>query len=105
MSEEKQVEFDKDEDQLTEDEDITVESSFAAGDALSQALSHASKIESVGAPIEDAIASDQLSNLPSQAPTEQLAQEYKKLMDEYDTIVTGNKKLEEQVDNLKKVWT
>lgn len=42
--------------------------------------------------------------MPSQAPTEQLAAEYKKLMDEYDTICEGNKRMEEQIDEIKKHW-
>jgi len=33
-----------------------------------------------------------------------LAKEYKKLMEEYDTICVGNKKLEQEVGDLKKIW-
>jgi len=42
-----------------------------------------------------------ISQIPSQAPTEQLAAEYKKLMDEYEQLCEGNKKMEEHVETLK----
>lgn len=46
------------------------------------------------------VPTDMLSQIPSQAPTEQLAAEYKKLMDEYDVLCNGNQKMEEQVEIL-----
>ena len=105
----------KNEDELTEDDDITLESSQAArdgkeGDILSQG--HASLKESALAGLDtknpnDAlsqVASDAISNMPSQAPTEKLAQEYKRLMQEYDTICEGNKRMEDQIEDIKKHW-
>ena len=41
------------------------------------------------------VPSEAISAMPSQAPTEQLANEYKRLMDEYDTICEGNKRMED----------
>jgi hypothetical protein len=48
------------------------------------------------------VPTEMISQIPSQAPTEQLAAEYKKLMDEYDQLCVGNQKMEQQVQSLKK---
>jgi hypothetical protein len=93
---------------LTDDDDITVESSAKVGaeDAVSQVPSH---ITSLPAPVDEGLSqvgseADAVSVVPSQTPTEVLAKEYKKLMDEYDTICVGNKKLEETVEEMKQHW-
>ena len=71
---------------------------------------HASLKESALAGIQkqdDALSqvpSEAVSNMPSQAPTEKLAQEYKRLMEEYDTICEGNKRMEDQIEDIKKHW-
>ena len=94
----------KDDDELTDDDDITLESSQAPrheGDVLSQANVLSAVAESRKESALDAISqvpTEVISNMPSEAPTEKLANEYKRLMEEYDTICEGNKKMEEQID-------
>jgi len=46
------------------------------------------------------VPTDIASQIPSQAPTEQLAAEYQKLIEEYDQLLVGNKKMEMHVDKL-----
>jgi hypothetical protein len=41
------------------------------------------------------------SQIPSVVPTEILAAEYKKLMDEYNMVTDGNKRLEDEIEGLK----
>lgn len=101
----KEKDANAEEDPLTDDDEITLESSRVNADALSQV--HSVAQSKMGGPFDDAISqvpTELISQIPSQAPTEQLAAEYKKLMDEYDTICTGNKQMEQQVENLKKEW-
>ena len=107
-----EVKKEKDDEELTEDDDITLESSQAPrreGDVLSQnALSHHSAVpESRKESALDAVSqvpTEVISQMPSEAPTEKLANEYKRLMEEYDTICEGNKRMEEQIDQIKQHW-
>ena len=97
----------EDEEALTDDEDITLESSQAPQEVLSQVASSIADSKTSPQMVEQALSyvpSEAISQMPSQAPTEQLAAEYKKLMEEYDTICAGNKKMEDQIEVIKKHW-
>ena len=43
---------------------------------------------------------DAMSHIPSEAPTEQLLNEYQHLMQEYEKLADGNKKMEQKVEDM-----